>query len=104
MINVSLQQLPSQELTIPLEGKRYIIRIIETNSAMAISITRDDVVLVDNERLIANGLLLRPYLLTADDGNFMLYSQDDSLPSPAAFGITQFLIYYTSDELETLIG
>lgn len=102
MIDINLKQIANQELTIALEDSRYEIAVIETNVSMAITITKDSVVLVQNARLIADAFLLRDYLVDADSGNFMLTSQDESLPAWQNFGITQFLVYITSDELLAL--
>lgn len=102
MIDINLKQIANQELTIALEDSRYEIAVIETNVSMAITITKDGVVLVQNARLIADAFLLRDYLVDADSGNFMLTSQDESLPTWQNFGITQFLVYITSDELLAL--
>lgn len=102
MIDVSLKQLANQELSIALENSRYVIRVIETNTMMAITITKDDVVLVENARLLPNGFILRTHLVDPDAGNFFMFVQDDQIPMWNNFGITQFLQYFTSDELEAL--
>lgn len=102
MIEISLKQLPNQELSIALENSRYIIRVVETNTMMAISITKDDVMLIENARLLPNDFILRSNLVDPDAGNFLMLVQDDSLPDWNSFGITQFLQYIDSDELEAL--
>ena len=104
MIDVSLQQLPSQEFSIALENSRYVIRIVQTNSMTAITITQDDIVLIENQRLLPNDFILRSNLVDADSGNFFMLVQDDSIPNFEAFGVTQFLTYLDSDELEALYG
>lgn len=104
MIDINLQQLANQELSIALENSRYVIRVVETNTMMAITITQDDTVLIENQRLLPNDFILRRNLVDADSGNFMMLVQDDSIPAFQNFNITQFLVYITSDELEALNG
>lgn len=104
MIDVSLQQLPNQEFSIALENSRYVIRVIQTNTMAAITITKDDVVLIENQRLLPNDFILRDNLVDADSGNFFMLVQDESIPNYQAFGVTQFLTYIDSDELVTLNG
>lgn len=102
MIDVSLQQLSNQELSIALENSRYVIRVVETNTMMAITITKDDVVLIENARLLPNDFILRSNLVDPDSGNFFMFVQSDAIPDWNNFGVTQFLQYITSDELEAL--
>lgn len=102
MIEISLKQLPNQEFSIALENSRYVIRVVETNTMMAITIIKDDVTLIENARLLPNDFILRSNLVDPDSGNFMMLVQDDSLPDWNNFGVTQFLQYIDSDELEAL--
>jgi translation initiation factor IF-1 len=102
MIDVNLQQLPNQEFSIALENSRYVVRVVQTNTMMAITITKDDVVLIQNQRLLPNDFILRSNLVDADSGNFFMLVQDESIPVYTAFGVTQFLTYIDSDELEAL--
>jgi hypothetical protein len=102
MIEISLKQLPNQEFSIALENSRYVIRVVETNTMMAITIIKDDVTLIENARFLPNDFILRSNLVDPDSGNFMMLVQDDSLPDWNSFGVTQFLQYINSDELGAL--
>lgn len=102
MIDVNLQQLANQELTITLENARYVLRVVETNSSMALTIIKDDVTFIQNALLMANDFQLRTNLVDPDSGNFFFDVQNESLPDWRQFGVTQFLRYLTSDELEAL--
>lgn len=99
MIDIALQPIANQELSIPLEGSRYIITIKEANGVMAASITRDDVLVVSNTRIVADGLILPYRAQWFGFGNFMLATQDEEIPYFDQFGITQFLVYVTAEEM-----
>jgi hypothetical protein len=99
MIDIPLQPVANQELSIPLDGSRYVITVKEANGAMVASITRDDVLLVDSGRIVADGLILSYRWQWFGYGNFMLSTQDEALPDFAQFGITQFMVYVDADEM-----
>jgi len=100
MIDIAIQALPNQELSIQLEEFRYVITIKETNGVMAMSVVRDDVPVVSNVRLVAGSPVL-PYRYQ-ERGNFVLTTDGDELPYYPAFGVTQFLVYLSDIELEEL--
>lgn len=99
MIDIALQPVANQELSIPLEGSRYVITIKEANGAMAATIIRDDVVLVSNTRIVADGLILPYRKQWFGSGNFMMGTEAEELPYFDKFGITQFLVYVTEAEM-----
>lgn len=102
MIDVTLQALPNQSLSIQLGDSRYDITLKETNGVMCASIVRDGVTAVENVRLVAGAPVL-PYRYL-EDGNFVMFTQDDDLPYYTAFGATQFLTYLTAAEVAALRG
>lgn len=99
MIDISLQPVANQELSIPLEGSRYGITIKEANGVMAVSIERDGIALVSNTRIVADALLLPYRAQWLGFGNFMLVTQGDEIPYYEQFGVTQFLVYAAFAEL-----
>lgn len=99
MIDIQLQPVANQELSIPLENVRYVITIKEANGCMVITIERDDEVVVRNARLMADGLALPYRHQWFGFGNFMLTTQDEQVPYFTEFGATQFLVYITADEM-----
>jgi len=86
MIDIPLQPIANQELSIPLNGARYVITIKEANGVMVASITRDDVVVVSNTRIVADGLLLPYRAQWFGQGNFMMGVQDEEVPYFDKFG------------------
>jgi hypothetical protein len=102
MIDVNLAALPNQSLTIQLAERVYDIRTREANGAMAVTIARDGVTLVSALRMTA-GTPLLPYRYQ-EAGNFVLTTEGDALPYYGQFGITQFLVYLTAEEVAALRG
>lgn len=100
MIDVAIQALPNQSLSIQLDGMRYDILIKEANGCMVASVIRDGVTLVDGVRLVAGAPVL-PYRYQ-ESGNFALTTTDEELPYYTMFGVTQFLVYLSADELAAL--
>lgn len=97
MIDVSLQPLPNQSLSIVLDGARYDITVKLSNGVMTASILRDGVTLVDGVRLVSGTPVLPyPYL---ESGNFILTTENYDLPYYDQFGNTQFLVYLTAAEV-----
>lgn len=100
MIQINLAAVPNQEFSIQLDGQFYDIHIRDANGSPAATIVRDGVVVVSAARIVAGAPLL-PYLYQ-ENGNFLLTVTNDALPDWEQFGITQFLVYLTADELATL--
>lgn len=100
MIDIELQPLPNQSLTIQIDGSLYQITIKETRGVMSATIIRDDVVLVSNSRVVASTPIL-PYQYL-ESGNFVLLTQNGDYPEYAQFGSSQALVYVTQAEIEEL--
>jgi hypothetical protein len=97
MIDVAIAAVPNQELTIQLEGIIYDIALREANGIMTASITRDGTPVARNTLAVA-GTPLLPYR-HQEAGNFLFTTEDEALPYYDQFGLTQFLVYVTADEL-----
>lgn len=102
MIDVTIQALPNQDLSIQLDGFRYDLAIKEANGVMSMSVTRDGTMVIQNVRLVAGSPVL-PYRYQ-EQGNFVLTTVDDEIPYYPAFGVTQFLVYLTAAEVAALRG
>lgn len=100
MIDIPLQAVANQELSIPLENSRYVLTIKEANGTIAATVERDGVVIVRNARVVGDGLILQHDYQWSGYGNFMLTVQDDALPDYTQFGITQFLVFLTAAEMD----
>lgn len=108
MINIPLQAVPSQTLSILLDGNNYDIRLHSCDSTpqtfgtaiMTVSITRNGTLIVDNVRATPGFPIIGyPYLL---EGNFVIITRNDEYPNYNFFGINQYLIYASQAELEEI--
>lgn len=97
MIQIEIAALPNQELSVQIGERMYFIGLREANGVMSATITRDGAEIVSNVRITA-GTPLLPYRYQ-EDGNFLMTVDGDALPYFDQFGITQFLVYVTADEL-----
>ena len=102
MNRIPLEARPNQSLEVLLNTRRYQITIKETGGVMAISITRDDVILIQNQIIPANAPLIPYRYLEA--GNFVVLTENDDLPNYTEFGLSQRLIYVPQTELDSLRG
>lgn len=97
MIDIGIAALANQTLSIQLDERFYDITLKEANGVMSATIERDDVVIVSNMRVTA-GTPLLPYRYQ-EEGNFLLLTDADAIPYWDQFGVTQFLVYLTAEEL-----
>lgn len=102
MIDIALQPVANQELSIQLDERRYVITLKETAGVMAATIVRDEVTLLSAGRIVA-GTPLLPYHFQ-QSGNFILTTEAEELPYYPEFGVTQFLVYVSDAEIEELRG
>lgn len=99
MIDVPLRALANQSLSMPLGDSRYEITVKEATGCMVCTIVRDDVVLVQNVRLLPDAYVLPYDYLEGGEGNFFFAVQDESLPWWESFGLTQFMVWASADEI-----
>jgi hypothetical protein len=97
LIDVTLDPLPNQTVSLRLGDRLYTLTLKETRGVMSIDIIRDGAVLVSGLRLVA-GTPVIPYRYL-EDGNFILFTDSGDLPEYGKFGATQSLVYLTAEEL-----
>ena len=97
---IPVQAIPNQSLTVTLDQSTYAITLKTMGTLMAASIVRDGVTLFTSQRVVT-GTPLIPYQYQ-ESGNFMFITADDTFPFYEQFNVTQFLLYFTADELVTL--
>ncbi len=96
---VPIQAIANQTLEIVFDQQRYILRIVEILGNMAIDITLNATPLITGARIVADNLtILYPYL-RGDGGDFSFSTQANATPYYTEFGLTQFLIYFSADEI-----
>lgn len=100
MRTINLIAIPNQSLSVRLDDVRYEFRFKETNGIMMVDITRNDVVILSGQRIVA-GTPLIPYTYL-EHGNFFILTEDEDLPYYTQFGITQSFVYLTVAEIEAI--
>lgn len=102
MMDIELQAVANQSLSVQLDGARYDVTLREAGGVMAADVARDGVALVTGARVLAKVPLL-PYAYQ-QVGNLVILTEDDAFPYYTEFGQTQFLVYVTPDEIAQYAG
>jgi hypothetical protein len=100
MIEISLDDIPNQKLSIRLDDDFYDITIKETNGCMSFDMVKNNVTILIGIRIVANTLMV-PYRYL-ETGNFVILTSNEDLPYYTEFGKTQNLIYASALELEQI--
>jgi hypothetical protein len=97
---IPLDPIPNQSISIRLDGHRYVLTVKEIAGMMGVTITRDNVTLVDMVRAVA-GFPLLPYgYIARDMGNFIFTHTDPgAFPYYEDFGTKSQLVYSTAAEI-----
>ena len=98
---IDITQVPNQSFTITLEGVRWDLTIKQATSSMFMDAVADDVPIITGQRIVA-GTPIIPYQYLAQDGNFLIMTENDELPSWERFEVDQVLIYATFDEIAAI--
>lgn len=109
MIQIPIINVPNQSLSIQLDGDQYDISIHATKDnpdgstgIMCVDIERNNNVIILGSRAVF-GYPLIPYeYLVSTFGNFTFVTQNDEYPDWRQFGITQYLIYASNDEINEI--
>lgn len=101
MENITLQSIPSQVAIVTLDGSRYEITIKDADGFMVCGIVRDGITILDPGFRIVNGTPLIPYRYL-ENGNFAFDIPEDETPNYEQFQTTQFLVYASPEELESI--
>ncbi len=110
MIQIPLQAIPNQSLSIALNGINFDLTVHSCNntpsipgtSFMTVSIVASGVLIVDNVRAVpATGLIGYQYL---EQGDFFFITDNDEYPDYNLFNNNQALIYASQAELEAIVN
>lgn len=100
MLEISIAAVPNQTLSVRLGDNQYDIALKATNGIMAVDITRNNIPVLQGQRAVANFPLI-PYFYK-ESGNFVIISENGDIPEYSQFGVTQFLIFASEEELAAL--
>lgn len=103
MRDIPLQMVPNQSMSFTVEGARWDVTIKACGSIMAVDVVVDDVPLIQGVRTVAGADVI-PFEHLTDHGNLFFITEDDDLPWWEQFGVTQFLVYLTPQELQSGIA
>ena len=95
-----VQAVPNQVFSVTLDQSVYDITLKTVGDFIAASIVRDGTTLFTSQRVVT-GTPLIPYRYQ-EQGNFIFLTADDAFPFYEQFNVTQFLLYFTADELVTI--
>lgn len=98
---IDIAQVPNQSFTITPEGVRWDLTIKQATSSMFMDAVADGVPIVTGQRIVA-GTPIIPYQYLAQDGNFLIMTENDELPNWERFEVDQVLIYATLDEIAAI--
>ena len=94
-----LQAVPNQAFSALLDGLSYRITLKQAIGVMIAAISIDDEEVISGSRFFADSPLIPYPHLEKGGGNFVMTTEGDALPAFDQFGVTQFLIYVTADEI-----
>lgn len=108
MINIPLQAIPNQSLSIQLDNINFDLRIFTCDntpqtpgsSVTTITIAANEAIIIQNVKMVPAAALINYQYL--EQGNFYFLSENDDYPDYTLFGISQYLVYATQDELEVI--
>jgi hypothetical protein len=92
-----ISAIPNQQLSVILNDNQWNITLRDTNGTMSVSLTRNSEIIVLNARAVAGMRILQSRY--QEEGNFAIISNNQGIPDYTQFGVTQFLVYISPDEL-----
>lgn len=98
MFEIPIIAAPNQTFSIQLEDSTYQLTLRFVINFMIVDVIRDSQAIISGMRIMPNFRII-PYRYL-EQGNFFLLTANGSYPNYTQFGITQFLIYATQDELQ----
>lgn len=99
MQTLTLQAIPSQQLTAVLDSILYNLALRLSNGCMFVDITRAGLPVVSGQRIVAGEPFLPYVVLEGSFGNFIMLTLDGDLPDYTQFGLTQTLVWATAVEI-----
>lgn len=99
MLQIPLAALPNQRLAVRLDGRVHDLWLRAAGDLTLIDVVRDGEPLVQGQRVVP-GTPVVPYAYRVEPGgNLYLLTDGNQYPDWRRFGVTDFLLYATPDEL-----
>ena len=103
MKTVSLSAIPNQSFSVTTEDYTYAMTFRSMGDFMVYDISIDGEKIIQGFRFVP-GQFMIPYEYMEKAGNFVLATDDDAEIDYEEFGSTQFLYYYTAEEVSEYRG
>lgn len=100
MLNVPLQAVPNQSLSIQIDGNTYDLRIHDCGNIMSVDVSINNTIIVTGQRAVPGNLIL-PYQYL-ENGNFLITSLDGEYPDWRRFELDQFMVFASQAELNAI--
>lgn len=100
MEQLILASIPNQQIAYQDDENFYTLAFKETNGLMCVDVNINGQDIVLGQRVVSNEQLI-PYDYL-QNGNFTIVTNNQEYPYYIQFGITQFLIYATQEEIEAI--
>lgn len=102
--NIPLQAIPVQQFNISVGGSIYDITFKSFKSLTFVDLLKDQNTLLSSSRVVP-GIPLIPYLYLEDGGgNFIFITKSEEYPIYEKFGVNQFLLFFSRQELDAIRG
>lgn len=98
MHNITLSQIPNQEIVFVVENKAFTIQLRTIQELTFATIFLDGEPLLYSQLCIPNSFI-NLYRYISAGGKFYFRCTDNEYPNYTKFGDTQQLLFYTEDEL-----
>ncbi len=96
---IPLEAVANQSFSVQFDNQSYDIELKETLGVMSATISINGVFVISNVRILADSPLIPYKYLIGIGGNFIFTTESDNIAYFTSFGITQFLLYFTADEI-----
>lgn len=97
---VPVTPTPNQSFTVTIDGVRWGLALKEARGVMVADVVRDSTPLLSATRVLAGEAII-PYAYL-QTGNFLVLTNQNGLPEWRQLGISQTLVYLTSEEISNL--
>jgi len=99
---VTISAIANQQISFQEDDTRYVMRITSSGTTVAVTLSINEKIVMDGVRTVLGSLIIPFDYLRAGGGNLIFTSDNENLLTYQAFGITQFLLYLSVDELGAL--
>ena len=100
MQQLTLAAIPNQRISYQDDENFYVLNFSEIEGLMCVDVNIDGQDVLLGQRIVSNEPLI-PYQYL-ENGNFVIVTDNEEYPYYTQFGITQFLIYATQEEIDAI--